>query len=516
MDWPLTIPEVLREAAENYGDAAAVVDVDANVVLSFSALAEEARRCARALIGCGIAPGDRVAIWAPNSWEWMVAALGAQSAGAILVPVNTRWKGSEAADVLRRSRARALVTVSDFLGVDYEAAIAGADLPLLETIIVARGAGSSRTLDWNAFLERGASVDAHLVDDRLLSVKPSDPSDLMYTSGTTGRPKGVLTTHGQTVRVIQTWSEIAQLQRGDQYLIVNPFFHTFGYKAGWLACLLRGATARPHAVFDASAVLDRIEREKITVLPGAPTLYQSLLGADRSQRDLSSLRLAVTGAANIPVDLVRRMHEELGFDTVLTAYGLTECTGVVTMCRAGDPSEIIAGTSGRAIPGVEVRIASSEGTPGEVCVRGYNVMKEYFDDPEATAQAIDGDGWLHTGDIGVLDAHGNLRITDRLKDMFIVGGFNVYPAEVEQALLLHPAVAQVAVVGVADERLGEVGAAFVVLRSAVTAAELIAWARERIANYKVPREVRFVDALPLTASGKVNKIELRGRYSPLV
>src|SRR5581483_3405424 len=308
------------------------------------------------------------------------------------------------------------------------------------------------------------------------------------------------------------------LDAGDRYLVVNPYFHTFGYKAGWLACLITGATCLPQPIFDPARVLERIERERVTVLPGPPTLYQALLHhADRARRDLSSLRLAVTGAAAIPVELVRRMRDELGFATVLTAYGLTESCGVVTMCRRDDALETIAATSGRAIPGVEVRVVDGDGVEcprgraGEVCARGYNVMRGYWEDEAATAQAIDRDGWLRTGDVGVMDERGNLRITDRIKDMFIVGGFNAYPAEIENLLLGHPAIAQAAVVGVPDARLGEVGYAFVVPRpgASVTPDELIEWARREMANYKAPRFVELVGELPLSAVGKVLKYVLR-------
>jgi acyl-CoA synthetase (AMP-forming)/AMP-acid ligase II len=248
------------------------------------------------------------------------------------------------------------------------------------------------------------------------------------------------------------------------------------------------------------------------VLPGPPTLYQSILNhPEREKRDLSSLRLAVTGAAVVPVVLVERMRDELAFETVLTAYGLTEATGTVTMCTRDDDAETIATTSGRAIPDTEVRIDADEGDPGEVLVRGYNVMLGYFEEPEETAKTIDDDGWLHTGDVGVMDDRGNVCITDRIKDMFVVGGFNAYPAEIEQVLSRHPAVSEVAVVGVPDERLGEVGRAYVVPRpkETVDVDEVVAWCRERMANYKVPRSVVVVDSLPRNASGKVLKFELR-------
>jgi acyl-CoA synthetase (AMP-forming)/AMP-acid ligase II len=342
----------------------------------------------------------------------------------------------------------------------------------------------------------------------------------MFTSGTTGHPKGVRCTHAQTLRAFTDWSDAVGLRRGDRYLIVLPFFHSFGYKAGWLASIIAGATIYPQPTFDVAEVLARVERERITVLPGPPSLYQAILvHPDRARFDLSSLRLAVTGAAVIPVALVRRMRDDLGFEIVLTGYGLTEATGVSTICRVGDDPDTVATTSGRAIPGISVRVVDDAGAevprgqPGEVVVRGYSVMQGYDGDPAATAEVIDAGGWLHTGDIGVMDERGYLRITDRKKDMFIVGGFNAYPAEIENALLEHPAIARVAVVGAPDDRLGEVGVAFVVLRpgAPLEPGELIAWSRPRIANYKVPRRVIVVDDLPVNATGKVLKYELRAR-----
>ncbi len=274
----------------------------------------------------------------------------------------------------------------------------------------------------------------------------------------------------------------------------------------------------PQPVFDVAEVLERIARERITVLPGPPTLYQSILAFSERQRfDLSSLRLAVTGAAVIPVELTHQMRRELALETVVTGYGLTECCGIVSMCRPDDDPDTIATTVGKAIPGVEVRCVGKDGKdmprgePGEVVVRGYNVMRGYYADPEATAATIDPEGWLHTGDVGTLDELGYLRITDRLKDMYITGGFNCYPAEIEKILLQCEGVARAAVVGVPDERLGEVGVAFVVPRpgASLTPASVIAWCRENMANFKVPRQVRLVDSLPMTPSGKVKKFLLR-------
>jgi acyl-CoA synthetase (AMP-forming)/AMP-acid ligase II len=506
MDVPDTIPALVDAAGREYAEREALVDGD--VRLTFAALASRVREAGTAYVAAGVRPDDRVGLWAPNSVDWVIAALGLLAAGGVLVPINTRFKGEEAAYLLKKTRATALVSAGEFLGTDYVALLRASevDLPHLDTHVVLDEKAPDETLAWPDFLAAGdASID-------LPDSKPDDLSDIIFTSGTTGLPKGVMVTHAQTVRVFETWSDIVGLVEGDRYLVVNPFFHTFGYKAGILACLMRGATIVPEPVFDVDRVLARIGEEQISVIPGPPTLYQSILDhPKRDAHDLSSLRLAVTGAAVVPVVLVERMRDELSFSTVLTAYGLTEATGTVTMCRRDDDPETIATTSGRAIPDTEVRIDATEGDPGEVLVRGYNVMLGYFEDDEETAKAVDSDGWLHTGDIGVMDDRGNVRITDRIKDMFVVGGFNAYPAEIEQVLARHPGVSDVAVVGVVDERLGEVGRAFVVPRpgSTIDADEVVAWCRDNMANYKVPRSVVVVDALPRNASGKVLKFELR-------
>jgi len=274
----------------------------------------------------------------------------------------------------------------------------------------------------------------------------------------------------------------------------------------------------PHDVFDAEAILKRIQDDQITVLPGPPTVFQTLLASPNiGDYDITSLKRATTGAAAIPVEMIHKMKDVLGFDRILTAYGLTESCGLVTICRDGDDAETIATTSGRVIPGVELRCVDGNNQPvasgdaGEIVVRGFNVMQGYFENQAATDEAIDSDGWLHTGDVGILDAQGNLRITDRLKDMFISGGFNCYPAEIENAIANHPDVTMNAVIGIEDERMGEVGMAYIVLKDGVEmdSKTFISWCRDNMANYKTPRQVRFVDALPLNATGKVMKPELK-------
>ena len=515
----LTIAQVVRETVR-FGDREALVDGDRR--WSFSEVVKAVESAARSFIALGLQHGDRLAIWAPNSAEWIFSALGAQIVGGVLVPINTRFKGSEAAYVLNHSGAKFLLCDNKFLGQNYAQELRDSRiaLPSLEHIIDFSGATDAQCTPWQDFLAQGHSVPLAEVHERERKIMPSDLCDIIFTSGTTGKPKGVMSRHDQTIRVFTEWSSIVGLSESDRYLIVNPFFHTFGYKAGFLACLLSGATMIPVPMFDVPTVLKIVNQEKITAFPGPPTLYLSILNhPERKNFDLSTLRLAVTGSAAVPVEMIRRMRQELTFTVILTAYGLTESTGTITMCRADDDPVTISTTSGRAISDVEVRVVDqnnlevARGMAGEIICRGYNVMPGYFENPEATAQAIDEDGFLHTGDIGIMDADGYLAITDRIKDMFIVGGFNAYPAEIENALLTHPSVAQVAVVGQPDDRLGEVGHAFVVLRTEQTVSEqeLIEWSRQCMANYKVPRHVTFVDLLPLNASGKVLKYELRAR-----
>jgi HIP---CoA ligase len=477
-----TIPEMVLSAADRFGDAEAVVG--GPLRLTFTEVVDRIRCAAGAFADFGIDKGDRVAIWAPNSAEWMIAAFGIMTAGAVLVPVNTRFKADEAGDIIVRSGAKAVMIQQGFLDQDY---VAPAGVPVIDLK--------------SGFLSSGAPLHR--------KVGGSDISDIIFTSGTTGRPKGARMNHLQTLRAYEEWASLADLREGDRYLMINPYFHTFGLKAGLVASFLRGATMVPLAVFDVERVVELVEAERITMLPGPPTLYHSLLTvADKSK--LATLRTAVTGAADIPVELIRRIRDDLPFESLMTGYGLTEA-GNVTLSRPGDSPEDVATTAGLPCEDVEVRIADD----GEVLVRGYNVMQGYLDDPVATAEAIDGDGWLHTGDLGTLDAAGRLRIVGRKKDMFIVGGFNAYPAEIEGFLLEHPAVAQAAVIGVPDERMGQVGKAFIVAKAggpAISGDDVIEWSRARMAGFKVPRYVEFLDKLPLNATGKVVKDELKKRH----
>jgi len=522
-----SIPNALRLTAQRHPDLEALVAEDGR--RTFAELDRDMIVAVRAVLALGVQPGDRVGVWAPNSGRWVVAALGILGAGAVLVPVNTRFKGEEAAYVLRKSGARALFLVSDFLDTDYIGMLRAADpsLPVLEagSTVVLSGVAAPGQLGWEEFLFRGAAVAETEARAALGAVTSDMLSDIMFTSGTTGYPKGVMLTHGQSLRAHGGYAALLGFEAGDRYLIVPPFFHTFGYKAGWMACLVHGATIIPEQVFDADHVMHMISDERVTILYGPPTIFQSILDSPRrGEYDLSSLRNVLVSSTVVPQELLERTKHELRPQLLHGGYGLTEATSFVTATVPGaDSLELIASTVGRPDFDVEVRVVDDAGRdvdvgrPGELLVRGFNVMSGYWEDPERTAEVIDADGWLHTGDVVTMDEHRYVRITDRKKDMILVGGFNVYPTEVERILGQHPDVEAIAVVAAPDSRLGEVAVAFVVPRpgSALTEAGLLAWADDHIANFKRPRRAFLVDALPRNASLKVLKNDLRARLPAL-
>lgn len=529
-----TIPELLRDMAERHANREAVVD--GAVRLDFGALRDEACRVARSLVAAGIEPGDRVAIWASNGWRWVVAACGIWQVGAVLVPLASRWKAPEVGPLILRTDARLLFAeytsanenllfelVSRFGGSEHGRPIEG--LACLERVVslddplheVVRGAET-----WEAFLASGCEASLAYADEEADAadadaVGPDALAEILFTSGTTGAPKGVELCQRQLLQAYWDWSGIGGLKPGDRFLVIPPYSHGFGINGGILACLMRGVTNLPVAVFDPQVALERIERERISVISGPPTLFASLMNlASFESTATTSLRVAFVGAASVPTELIHAMNKRMGIARVINAYGLIEAC-VISMTRAEDPAEVIATSTGRVIPGVEVRILAedgrdaSDGDPGEVLVRSSGVMRGYWRDPEQTAATIDREGWCHTGDIGVRDGSGNLRVVDRLKDAYNCGGFSAYPAEIENRLLERSEIAQVAVVGIPDERLGEVGHAFVIPASgrSIDEAELIAWSRENMANYKVPRRVYILESFPLNANGKVRKDELR-------
>jgi acyl-CoA synthetase (AMP-forming)/AMP-acid ligase II len=526
-----SIPALVRWSTSHHGSLAAIKD--GGTTLTYAELGQRIDRAARAMVASGVRPGDSVAVWAPNCWQWVVAGLAVSRAGAILVPINTRFKGGEAAYVLRTAKVKMVFVVNGFLDTDYSGSLNDQELPDLATMVDLVGpapeptAGApAATITFDEFMARGddggegqgADALQAEIDRRSDAVGPDDVGLIMFTSGTTGNPKGVMVRGGAVIRAFHSYGRALTVQAGDPYLLVNPYFHAFGYNSGIIVCLLFGALNLPVAVYEPEEVMATIQREGVAVFPGPPALFQGLLNhPNLEQYDLSSLRACVTGAASIPVEMIVAMRERLGFEIIITAYGMTETSGIAAYTMPDDPPEVTATTSGKAIPGGELRVVDDDGndvptgSEGELLVRGYQVTPGYLDAPEQTAEAIDADGWLHTGDVAVMNADGYIDITDRKKDMFIMGGFNAYPAEIERMMVEHPEIGIAAVIGVPDERMGEVGAAFVVPSPQGTPdpAAVIEWCREHMANYKVPRYVWLVDDLPLNASNKVLKPILR-------
>jgi len=529
-----TIPAVLAAAARRFADVPAVVDDHRR--LTFADLHRASFAGAAVLVGYGVAPGDRVALWGANSIDWVVADLAVLCAGGVVVPVNHRYRPAEAADIVSRADCRLVLADGPADGP------AGRDLAD-EALSLDGGFVAGRRVvafaDWAAEVaaEVAATVPAKdaatdpQVEARLGDLTPGQVSHIQFTSGTTGRPKGAMLTHGAMTLTTATWVDVVGLRLGDGYPVVAPFSHIGGHKTAIVAGLTSGATLRPMPALDVDALVDLVGRGAVSFLQGPPALFHTLLAeVVRRGTDTSAVRSVVTGAAVVPPELVRRLYDVLGLEAVITSYGITEATGVCTMTRPDDPVAVVAGTCGRPIDGVDLRICGPDGRdqpagePGEVLVRGPNVMAGYLDDPAATAEVIDGDGWLHTGDVGTVGPDGNLRILDRLKDMVVVGGLNVYPAEVERVLADHPAVDQAAVIGVPDDRMGEVPLAFVVPAATpagagqatvgvagVDVAGLEAHCREQLAGFKVPRRYRVVDRLPMNPAGKVDKPALRAQ-----
>lgn len=525
-----TIPDLLREQAV-LGSHPAIIDGDTRV--SYADLHTQVREVARAYLSHGVQHGDRVAVWAPNRAEFILAMLGAQYIGAAVVPLNTRYTGREAAEILARSRACVLVLADGFLGRSFSTMLQQAlesdatdtvQLPHLELIVNMDDdtVGSCRA--WADFLADGMNVTDAALDAAASLVTADDVIDILYTSGTTGVPKGVMSAQRQTIGVARAWAIGSELSNEDRYAVVNPFFHGFGYKAGMTTSLVAGATIYPVEVFEPTRLMQLVQDERITVLPGVPTIFTTLIDhPDRESYDLTSLRFAIAGATAAPDTLFHDMVHKLHFKRVAQAYGLTEYV-VATMSRLGEDLEHASQTTGPAIADTEIRIIDGEGNDlpvgedGEILIRGPYTMLGYFEDQVATDAVIDSEGWFHTGDVGRLDEHGCLKITDRIKDMFIVGGFNVYPAEIENVLRRHPAVNESAVIGVEDARLGTVGRAYVALLHDAdprpTEEELHAFCKERLANFKVPREIVLVDEFPRNATGKILKNELRAKATP--
>jgi fatty-acyl-CoA synthase len=511
----VTVGGLLLEAARDAGDRTALIagtpgPPEDRRRWTYDELLADGNRTAAALLQA-FEPGERVAVWAPNIPEWVVLELAAGLAGIVLVTVNPAYRPQELAYVLKQSRASGIFLVEEFRGNPMAASLESVrpDLPDLRTVV--------RFAEWDGFVgSTSTSTGAGTV-----TVSPDDPAQIQYTSGTTGFPKGALLHHRGIVNNGRFTAERFEVEAGDVWLNPMPLFHTGGCVLAVLGALSARATQVLVPAFDPGLVLQLIEEERATVMGGVPTMLIAMMEhPDFASRDLGSLRSVLSGGSTVPADLVRRIENTLGIRFGIV-FGQTEASPVITQTRLDDTAEDKAETIGRPQPQQEVKVVDVDtghvvppDTLGEICCRGYNVMLGYFEMPEATAEAIDADGWLHTGDLATMDERGCCRIEGRLKDMIIRGGENIYPREIEELLFTHEAVADVAVVGIPDDKWGEEVAA-VVRRAAggedVTERELRAFVRERLAPQKAPRLWAFVDEFPLTPSGKVQKFVLRER-----
>lgn len=518
-------------AAERHRDKAAVVFRGSRV--TYPELRERADRFARGLLALDLGPGDHVVVWMPNSIEWNVANFAIARIGAVTVTCNSRYKAFEVEYLLKQSDAKALIMVDRFdaAGVEYlpilrevcpdvmwrqDRRLHSARFPELRHVIVLGASHDPGSLSWADVEARGAGVPAEELAK--IRVKPDDPAEMLYTSGTTGSPKGCVLSHGNFWYKCRVYLDAHGWTADDRCLVPVPYFHIFGAMGGIAANTLAGSTQVLMDVFDPEEAMRLIQDERVTIFSGVPTMFITILGHPKfGAYDLRSLRTGTIGAAPVPDETMRKILDQdhgLGMDATVV-YGLTEATGGTHFTLRGDPIDKRVATVGRPTPELLDKIVDpttgkevGPGVEGEVCVKGPTLMLGYYKRPEATAEKIR-DGWLHTGDMGVKDADGYLRITGRLTDMIIVGGFNTYPAEIENFYLRHPRILDVSIVGVPDPVMGEVVMAFVIPRAGapLTADEVVGFARDKIANFKVPRYVEIVEAFPLTGSGKVQKFK---------
>ena len=503
----------------------AVVSVHQGVRLTYAELDALCDRFARGLMALGVRHGDRVGIWSTNSVEWVIAQFATPKIGAILVNVNPAYRSSEAAYALEQSGVSVLLTQVRHKSSEYVEILREVrdGLPELRSIVLlgeeephAHFPGALRWADVSALAE---GVGAHKLESRLAETQFDEPINVQYTSGTTGFPKGATLSHHNILNNGFFIGEGCRYTPADRVCIPVPFYHCFGMVLGNLAVVTHGATiVIPNYTFDAALTLDAVRLERCTSLYGVPTMFIAELGLpDFADYDCSSLRTGIMAGSPCPVEIMKRVQSEMHMPEVTICYGMTETSPVSTQTAVDDPLDKRTGTVGRVHPHLEVKIVDEQGrivprgTPGELCTRGYSVMLGYWNDPANTAQAIDAARYMHTGDIAVMDDEGYVNIAGRIKDMVIRGGENVYPREVEEFLYAHPAIRDVAVIGVPDEKYGEELCAWIILHENVSASEedVKAFCRGKIAHYKVPRYVKFVHELPMTVTGKIQKYKMR-------
>lgn len=529
-----TVGDLLEEKARIQPDIEAVVYADRGLRWSYHEFNQLCRQAAKGFMKLGINKGDHIAIWASNTPEWLVSQFSTGKMGAVLVTVNTNYRSAELEYLLRQSDSQTIILMEEFRGASYidmlyeicpelkssePGELKSAKLPFLKNVIVLGDNSYPGTYSWEDIMEKGKEVEENDLDERLSSLSPHDVINMQYTSGTTGFPKGVMLTHSNIVNNGYNIAGCMRLGNEDRLCIPVPFFHCFGCVLGVLACVSVGATMVPLQEFDPRLVLKTVQDEKCTGLHGVPTMFISELNLpDFDQYDLSHLRTGIMAGSNCPIEVMKGVMDKMGADEITIAYGQTESSPVITQTRTHDPIELKVETVGKSLPNVEVKIVEPGsnreipcGVQGELCTRGYHVMKGYYKNEEATRLAIDDEGWLHTGDLAVMDEHGYCRITGRLKDMIIRGGENIYPREIEEFLYSHPKVLDVQVIGIPDEVYGEEVMAWIILKEGQTATseEIREYCTGKISRHKIPRYIEFTDAYPMTASGKIQKFRLR-------
>ncbi|MCP3738989.1 AMP-binding protein [Rossellomorea sp. BNER] len=530
----VTVGTLLEERAAEQGEREAVVYADRGLRWTYEELNLHCRKVAKGLMALGLKKGDHIAIWATNTPEWLASQFATGKMGAVLVTVNTNYRTAELEYLLKQSDSTTIVLMESYRDASYiemlyeicpelrsskPGKLESSRLPHLKNVIVLGDKKFPGTFSWDDVLQMSDKITDSQLNERLNSLKPDDAINMQYTSGTTGFPKGVMLSHSNIVNNAYNIANCMRLTSKDRLCIPVPFFHCFGCVIGTLACVSVGATMVPVQEFSPLEVLQTVQDEKCTALHGVPTMFIAELNHPKfSTFDLSHLRTGVMAGSNCPIEVMKGVIEKMGADEITIAYGQTESSPVITQTRTHDPIELRVETVGRALPNVEVKIVTPGttdevpfGEQGELCTRGYHVMKGYYKNDEATNTSIDSDGWLHTGDLAVMDSNGYCRITGRLKDMIIRGGENIYPREIEEFLYSHPKILDVQVLGVPDEVFGEEVVAWIILKEgqSLTTEDIREYCKGKISRHKIPRYIEFTDSYPMTASGKIQKFKLR-------
>ncbi|MEB3102084.1 AMP-binding protein [Ferviditalea candida] len=530
----ITVGDLLEQNAKERPDHEAVVYADRGLRYSYREFDQVCRDTARSLMGLGVKRGENIAVWSTNTPEWLTLQFATGKMGAVLVTVNTSYRAAELEYLLKQSDSTTLVLIESFRDHSYvdtlyeiipelKASVPGnlqsEKLPKLKNVIILGDRAFSGMMTWSELLAMKDSTSEEELNQRMRELEPDDVINMQYTSGTTGFPKGVMLTHNNLVNNAYNIAHCMKLTEADRMCIPVPFFHCFGCVLGTLACVTVGATMVPVQEFNPELVLKTVQDKKCTALHGVPTMFIAELNHPNfEQYDLSSLRTGIMAGSNCPIEVMKGVVNKMGADEITIAYGQTESSPVITQTRTDDPIELRVSTVGRVLPNVEAKIVDPvsglelpPGEQGELCTRGYHVMKGYYNDPKATAEAIDEDGWLHTGDLAVVDENGYFKITGRLKDMIIRGGENIYPREIEEFLYQHPQILDVQVVGVPDIKYGEEVSAWIILKdgASLTAEELREYCKGKISRHKIPKYIAFVREYPMTASGKIQKFKLR-------